>query len=97
MIMHGKFSLPGASFRVADGAVEDSQISGIADTMASNAGPVLTAPPSPSQASAELPTLPQPIPPKVTQVNEHTWLLSNPGYTEAVTLAVDQIYVFEAS
>ena len=96
-VMSDGISIPGAAFELADGATETSQTVGAADLLAHDAAPAMPAPAAPAQAPAELPTFLQAIAPKTIQVSDHTWLLSNPGYTETVTLAGNDIYIFDAT
>lgn len=87
-----------ASFRLADGDVELSQTLGSVDLIRSaEAASLLQMPPAPDGPADAIPAFLQPKPPSVVQVSPTTYLLSNPGYTEAVTLAGDEIFVFDAT
>lgn len=90
-------SLPGAAFRLADGDVEISQTIGENELITREAAPSLASIPSPQNPVPDLPTFLQAIPPTVTQAAPNVWLLSNPGYNEAVTLAQGEVYVFDAT
>jgi hypothetical protein len=57
----------------------------------------LAAPAAPARAPADLPLFLQPLPPEVTQAAANLYLLSNPGYNEALALIHDEIYVFDAT
>ena len=88
---------PGAVFRVTDGAVDISrtvsQLSLIPrDSAPSLAVPSGAAPMTPAVAAFLLPTKPDTI-----RVSSATYLLRNAGYAEAVTLAHDTVFVFDAT
>lgn len=88
-----------AAFRLADGEVEISSTTGDAAVVPTNVAaslPSLQMPP-PSAASPDLPLFLQPLPPQTIPVGPSTYLLKNPGYAEAVTLAGNEIYVFDAT
>ncbi len=89
--------MPGSSFRLADGAIEISQTMGELTLVAADTAPSLAAPPPPATEPAKLPLFLQPIAPKPVQVGPDTWLLTNPGYSEAVTRVGDAIYVCDAT
>lgn len=96
-VLSGGISLPGSAFRVADDEVETSQTIGATDLVAPDKAPALTPLPSPAQPPSDLPLFLRPIPPKTVQVGAKTWLLTNPGYNEIVTLAEGEIYIFDAT
>jgi len=95
--MNGGVFMPGSAFRVADGDVELSQTIGTMELVAPESVLSLAAPAAPAHAPADLPLFLQPLPPEVTQVAANLYLLSNPGYTEAVALIHDEIYVLDAT
>ena len=96
-VSSGGIAFPGSVFRVMDNEVETSQTIGATDLLAVEKAPALTPLPSPAQPPPDLPRFLQPIPPKTVQVSAQTWLLTNPGYNEAVTLVHDEIYIFDAT
>jgi hypothetical protein len=95
--MQGRLVLPGSAFRIADGTIEMSQTIGGAEVVTRQTAPAMTAPPPPAQPPPDVPMFLQAIAPTRTRVSEKTWLLSNPGYTEAVTIAGDEVFVFDAT
>ena len=88
---------PGAAFRLADGVVEISQTSGAPELVQRAVAPPLLPVQPPAQPPADLPAFLQATPPETIQVSANTWLLRNAGYTEAVTLAGNEVYVFDAT
>lgn len=96
-ILKNGVEIPGSAFRVAEGDVELSQTIGDVELIARGAAPLLAAPQPPATPPADLPLFLQPIPPKDTTVSPNLHLLTNPGYTEAVTLVNGDIYVFDAT
>lgn len=96
-ILAGGIALPGSAFRVADNEVETSQTIGAVDFLAGDKAPTLRPLASPAEQPPDLPLFLRPIPPKTVQVSRNTWLLTNPGYNEAVTLADGDLYIFDAT
>ena len=86
--------IPGASFMLADGKTEISQTLGDVEMIARETAPSLALPEG-SPPADELPPFLQPLDLKVTQVGPKTYLLSNPGYTEAVTEVGDEVFLFD--
>jgi hypothetical protein len=86
--------IPGASFMLADGKTEVSQTLGDFEMITPEKAPSLALPEG-SPAADELPPFLQPLDPKVIQVGPKTYLLSNPGYTEAVTEIGGEIFLFD--
>ena len=82
---------------LADGEVETSQTAGAPELINRSTAPSLNAPLPPTEQPPDLPRFLQPIPPTVTQVAPATWLLSNPGYNEAVVGTNGAIYIFDAT
>jgi hypothetical protein len=89
--------VPGAAFRQTDGAIELSQTVGGVELIAPGAAPAMTAPAAPTEAPPELPLFLQPIAPRTTRVSSNICLLTNPGYTEAVAVAGDEVFVLDAT
>jgi hypothetical protein len=96
-VRSGAVAVPGSSFRLADGKTEISETIGYVEMIGQDAAPALELPAGPAESQEGLPLFLQPIDPKVVQVGPKTYLLSNPGYTEAVTQAGDEIFVFDAT
>jgi hypothetical protein len=90
-------ALPGAAFRLVDGETELSQTTGTTEIVAASAAPPLAAPPAPSSTPSDLPRYLQPIPPEAISVSAGVSLLTNAGYTEAVALVGDDVFVFDAT
>lgn len=90
--------VPGSSFRLADGKTETSRTTGQVEIVARSAAPPLAMPPQGSpQGAGDLPLFLQPIDPTVTNIGSKTYLLSNPGYTEAVTEVDGEVFLFDAT
>lgn len=87
----------GSSFKLADGKIEISQTLGNVEKLARDQAPSLSLPEAPSQSPDQLPLFLQPLDPKVVPVGPKTYLLSNPGYTEAVTEIGDEVFLFDAT
>jgi hypothetical protein len=95
--LSGGIMVPGSSFRIADGKIEISQTFGDVKIIAHDAAPSLLLPESLTQSVAVLPLFLQPLDLNVVQVGPKTYLLSNPGYTEAVTEVGSDIFIFDAT
>jgi hypothetical protein len=93
----GGVMVPGSSFRLADGKIEISQTTGDVEIVAQGAAPSTSLPQEPTQATETLPLFLQPIAPTTAQIGTKTYLLSNPGYTEAVTQVGDEVFLFDAT
>ena len=93
----GGVMVPGSSFRLADSQIEISQTTGDVETVAQSAAPSLSLPDAPPQSPDSLPLFLQPIDPKTERIGPNTYLLSNPGYTEAVTRVGDEVFLFDAT
>jgi hypothetical protein len=94
--LSGGVMVPGSSSRLADGRVEISQTIGGVEIVARDAAPP-DLPKEPAEAINALPLFLQPIDPKTEQIGPKTYLLSNPGYTEAVTEVGDEVFLFDAT
>jgi hypothetical protein len=93
----GGVMVPGSSFRLADGETEISRTTGEVEIVERNAAPSLALPDTPSQAADALPLFLQPIDPTIERVGPKTYLLSNPGYKEAVTQVGDDVFMFDST
>jgi hypothetical protein len=90
--------MSGSSFRVADGDVELSETLGSFELMtAADAAALLEMPPTPTDPVPYLPRFLTPDTLKVVQVSPNTYLLTDSGYNEAVTLVNGEVYVFDAT
>jgi hypothetical protein len=90
-------AFPGSAFRMADGEVDLSQTIGTLDLRTVASAPPLDAPRAPQEPPADLPIYLQPLAPATVKVTDRVSLVANRGYREAVALAGDQIYVFDAT
>ncbi|HSE22508.1 MAG TPA: hypothetical protein VLB68_12660 [Pyrinomonadaceae bacterium] len=95
--LSGDVMLPGSSFRLADGKTEISQTFGDVEIIAPDTAPSLSLPEGPAPPADTLPRFLQPLDLKVVQVGPKTYLLSNPGYTEAVTRIGNEVFLFDAT
>ncbi|HEY0349359.1 MAG TPA: hypothetical protein VGC60_14505 [Pyrinomonadaceae bacterium] len=93
----GGVMVPGSSFLLADGKTEISETIGEVETVPVSTAPSLSLPEAPAQSGDSLPLFLQAIDPKVVPVGPKTYLLSNPGYTEAVTEIGSNIFLFDAT
>jgi|GEM_PF-781038 len=93
--LRGGMMWPGSSFRLADGKTEISQTTGDVEMIPPDASPLLSLPKEPAQSADALPLFLQPLDLTVVQVGPKTYLLSNPGYTEAVTEIGNEIFLFD--
>lgn len=95
--LSGGIMVAGSSFRLADGKTEISQTVSAAEMIAHDAAPPLSLPEGPAQSADALPLFLQPLDLMIVQVGPKTYLLSNPGYTEAVTEIGNEIFLFDAT
>jgi len=93
----GGINVPGSSFRLADGETEISQTIGNVEMIAYAEAPALSLPKEPTQSPDTAPLFLQPIDPEVRRVSAKTYLLSNPGYTEAVVEIGSELFLFDAT
>jgi hypothetical protein len=95
--LSGGLMVPGSSFRLADGKIEISQTTGDVEIVARGAAPSMSLPEGPAQPADTLPFFLRPIDPKIVPVGPKTYLLSNPGYTEAAAQVGDEVFLFDAT
>lgn len=95
-LLSGSFCVPASSFSLADGDMELTETLATAESLERKAAPELALP-STTAKPENLPLFLRAIPPKTVQVSQNTYLLSNPGYNEAVTLVGNDLYVFDAT
>jgi len=93
----GAVMTAGASFALVDGQPRTRQTVGAVDLVARTAAALPVLPDKPGQSAEELPRFLQPIDLTTVQVGPSTYLLSNPGYTEAVTRVGDEVFVLDAT
>lgn len=86
--------VPTVSARLVDGFKEITRTVGDFDFIDRDKAPDLTPPPPPANS---LPLFLQPLPPKKIAVSEKMFLSVNAGYTEAIALIGDTIYVLDAT
>jgi len=91
----GPIMFPGSSFKLVDGETEISQTLGDVEMVASNAAALPALPKEPTESADALPLFLQPLDLKVVEVGPKTYLLSNPGYIEAVTRIGNEIFLFD--
>jgi hypothetical protein len=89
--------VPGSAFRIADDEIEMSQTVGSVETISPEKAPALGSVPHPGQAVADLPLFLRPIAPQTFSVAPNVWILSNPGYNEALALINDEIWILDAT
>lgn len=88
---------PRASFRLVDGETEISRTVGNVAFIAPDEAPRLEIPDVPAPPAHQKPLFLQPTPPDTVRVAEDAFLLVNRGYTEAVALVNDTVFVFDAT
>ncbi|MBI3787182.1 MAG: hypothetical protein HY276_02905 [Ignavibacteriales bacterium] len=93
----GNAYIPSASFRIVDGATEVTRTLGTVELIEKTKAPRLTLPPTAKPQGNQTPLFLQPLSPDTVGVSTSTFLLRNPGYTEAITLINDTVYVFDAT
>lgn len=89
-------SYPGAAFRQVDGATEMTRTIGSVRLLPSDSAPALRMPEVPSMPPA-VPLFLQPTNPDTVRVGANAFLLVNRGYTEAVVLERDTVWLFDAT
>ncbi|NOT09527.1 MAG: hypothetical protein HOP28_15155 [Gemmatimonadales bacterium] len=89
--------LPVTAHRQVDGVVEITRAYGAARLMPRDSAPLLSMPNDVPDMRAEVSLFLQPNPPDTVRVGPAAYLLRNRGYTEAVVLARDTIWVLDAT
>jgi hypothetical protein len=89
-------SFPGATFRQVDGATEVTRTISRFSLLPPDSAPALRVPDGPSLPLA-LPPFLQPTNPDTVRVGANAFLLVNRGYTEAVVLERDTVWLFDAT
>jgi hypothetical protein len=93
---HG-ISIPTSSFRMVDGTAEVSRTVSLFDVVASDRAPSLALPDTGAAMAPAVPAFLQPTPPDSVRVTPNVRLLVNRGYTEAVVLLKDTLYLLDAT
>jgi len=90
-------AMPGASYLLADGALEISQTIGDVELIAAQGAPSLELSKEPVRSEDTLPPFLLPLPLKVTEIGPSTFLLANPGYREIVSKIGDEVFLLDAT
>jgi hypothetical protein len=90
-------ALPTASARVVDGFKEITRTMGDFELIDLSKAPDLSLPAGGDGAGNATPLFLQPLPPKKVEVSPHLFLSVNTGYTEAIVLIGNTIYVLDAT
>ena len=93
----GSAHLPGGSFRVEDGLTTITRTFGKTRFVPRDSAPSLTLPARDAPMAFARPVFLRPTRPDTVRVSSTTFLLRNRGYTEAVTLQRDTVFVFDAT
>lgn len=93
----GSAHLPGGSFRVEDGLTTIARTFGKTRFAPRDSAPSLRLPARDASMAFPLPVFLRPTRPDTVRVSSSTFLLRNRGYTEAVTLQRDTVFVFDAT
>jgi len=93
----GGTTLPVASARVVDGFKEITRTTGNFELVDRTQAPELSLPAGADVAGTTMPMFLQPLPPKKAEVTPRIFLSVNTGYTEAIALIGNTIYVFDAT
>lgn len=88
---------PGGAARVVNGDAEINRTYVTAQAIASDSAPRLAVPDTALRHEAALPMFLQALPPDTVRVGPSTFLLVNRGYTQAVTLQRDTVFVLDAT
>ena len=95
-LMGGSLYVHGSSFRLADGEIEMSETVASAELVDRKSAPELKLPPVEGKPE-NLPLYLRPSTPAAIQVSARTYVLSNAGYNEVVTLAGRDLYIFDTT
>jgi len=93
----GSAHLPGGSFRVDDGLTTITRTFGTTRFVPRDSAPSLKVPARAESMAFARPVFLKPTRPDTVRVSSSTFLLRNRGYTEAVTLQRDTVFVFDAT
>ncbi len=92
----GHAAYPGATFRLVDGATNIARSIGEFGWVPADSAPSLAVPAA-SPMPLALPGFLQPTPPDTVRIGASAFLLVNRGYTEAVVLARDTVWMLDAT
>jgi hypothetical protein len=95
-MLGGSLCVPGSSFRLADGEIEMSETLASAELVDRKNAPELKVPAVEGKPE-NLPLYLRPSTPAAVQLSAHTYMLSNAGYNEVVTLAGRDLYIFDTT
>lgn len=90
-------SFASTAFRLADGATEVTRTVGKIELIEKTQVPSLALPAINKPQENQTPAFLLPSPPDTAGISNSTYLVRNPGYTEAVALINDTVYVFDAT
>ena len=93
----GSMHLPGVSFRLDDSITAVTRTFGARRLVPRDSTPSLVLPTHSGEMAMALPVFLQPTKPDTIRVSATTYLLRNRGYTEAVSLVRDTVFVFDAT
>jgi hypothetical protein len=93
----GALRWPASSFRVVDGQTDVTRTYGSTRLEPSERAPSLSVPARTDTMALAPPAFMVASNPDTIRVGEHTFLLHNAGFNEAVTLVRDTVYVFDAT
>lgn len=89
--------VPGTATRVVDGMDDVTRTFGQVELVSRDSAPSLALPAVSSRMAEQLPAFLVPTNPDTVRVSATTFVLRNRGYAEAVTLARDTVFVFDAT
>jgi hypothetical protein len=93
----GDAHLPGVAFRLVDGTPTITRTFGDIALVPRDSAPSLALPRAAAPMQPATAGFLAPVAPDTIRVSPSTVLLRNPGYTEALTLARDTVFVFDAT
>lgn len=88
---------PGGAVRMVDGDADINRTIAAARVLPADSAPTLAVPDTNLRHAAALPSFLQALPPDTVRVGANTFLLVNRGYTQAVTLQRDTVFVLDAT
>lgn len=93
----GAVHLPGGTFRIEDGLTTIARTFGKTRLVSRDSAPPMRIPARNQPMAFARPVFLQPTRPDTIRVSASTFLLRNRGYTEAITLQRDTVFVFDAT